>query len=39
MAVYKRNNVWFIDYYIKVMGKEKREENLLAQEEMKPRLV
>ena len=24
MAVYKRNNVWYIDYYIKVNGKRER---------------
>ncbi len=24
MAVYKRNNIWYIDYYIKVNGKRKR---------------
>ena len=24
MAVYKRNNVWYIDYYIKVNGKSER---------------
>ena len=31
MAVYKRNNVWYIDYYIKVNGKRERRREPVSQ--------